>query len=270
MSSGLIAAGAATILLPAMQAQWHHQEERSYSVLFRRREMDQAKMQHEQRMGLNATQFKELATMTRSMHSERMGLIHELARRETARDVWLQRFSINDTMIVMSGLMFGCAAMNLGQSTFQPTLSPALIVVHAVSLGVAVLALGVAVWVCFVLQVRLGGFSLTDQTVVYSCGRKHAHFNEFYACHCDHLRQIAKAGFTLGSLMVLLTAVVVLYPQWADEHSSEACVIWMSCCIGIGLLAVIVGEKVWPSRTHDFAYDFGGLSQVTVEAQKTT
>ncbi len=269
MSFGLALSAAASLFLPAVQAHWHHQEEQSTNALFRRREIEQAKKHHAEKMTLNARQYRELATMTRSLHAEHMTLMHELARRETARDVWLQRFSVNDTMIVMSGLMFGCASMNLGQGTFGPSLSPAMVTLHGVSLGLAVLCLGVSVWVCFVVQVRLGDFGLTDTSVVYSCGRTHLHFNEFFSCHCEHLRQVAKVGFIAGSLMVLVSALVLLSAQFIVEHNSISAIVVVAAVIGLGIAAVLVGEKIWPSRTHSFAYDFGGLSQVTLEAAKS-
>lgn len=265
----MVVSAAAAVVLPTLQAQWHHQNTQRATIDFRLREIEQSKRHHAERMSLNARQYRELASMTRSLYAENMSLMHELSRRQTARDVWVQRFSVNDTMTVMSGLMLGCAAMNLGQGDFGQ-LSSLQVTLHGISLGLAVLLLGVSVWMCFVVQVRLGDYSLTDQLAVYSCGRTHVHFNEFFSCHCENLRLVANIGFIGGSLMVLFSALILLSSQLVVGHRSLSAIIVVAAIIGFGLVVILAGEKIWPSRTHNSHYDFGGLSQMTLKAGHST
>lgn len=209
----IVAAAAATagVLLPLLQSQWQHTRTQRSASRFFQEEIEQRERHHSERVRDSRLRFRAEQDHETLQDLVRYRVRLALNRRQVARDIWFQRFLMNQTVIVIVGLLLGCCFVNLGQGAVPviDTVHPASLYLHGSTLGIALASLSSSLWCSLKYLHRLNNFHHGDpDRCVYVCGKTHATFNDFFDCHCEPLRWWSVFLLGIGLVAVLTCGAV--------------------------------------------------------------
>lgn len=254
------AAAALAAAVPLAQSSAFHRRQLTQIADLKREELRQTADIAEEALRHQKEQFCAGQRHALDLFAQSMSVQQDLARRETMRDVWQVRMQLNQTIIITAGLMFSCAFENLSQATIPPKTPLWMLYCLSGSTSVAIALLAASLWCCFKLQARIGGFVVGNRNVVYTCSKMHANFNEYFDCHCEALRSASVATFYFGTVAALASAAAIQLPKYVTVFSDEvaAALFTVLSFVASGAF-LLVGDLLWPSKTHEDTEDFGGL-----------
>lgn len=256
-----VAASLLASAAPFAQSAAYHRKEMAQIATLKRAELDQSAAFAADDLRRDKDIFCKAYSHSLSLFTQSMRVQRDLARRETMRDVWQVRMQLNQTIIIITGLMFSCAFENLSQSTIPPKAASWTLYCLSGSTGIAIALLAASIWCCFKLQARIGGFVVGNREVVYTCKKTHANFNEYFDCHCESLRAASVILYYLGTVATLASAAAIQAPKYLTIFNDEAAaVLFAFFSLIVSGVFLIVGDWVWPGKTHEDTEDFGGLS----------
>lgn len=240
----------AGIVLPILQSQWHHSRSQRTNVLLFEEEIQLRETQHAERQRASHRRFREEQDHEILQDLVRYRVRLALNRRQVVRDAWFQRFLMNQTLLVIVGLLLGCCFTNLGQGAIPPidTLYTSSVYLHGASLGIAIATLASSLWCSLKYLHRLNHFNHGDpEMCVYVCGKKHTTFNDYFDCHCEPLRWWSVLLLGVGLIAVLFSGAVYVSMTMLKRDTSGLVV--LCAAMAVGVLCVIVLEKMVPDDT---------------------
>lgn len=186
-------------VVPLWQTQKYFEDSIHMSNELHRQGIQIANDLHREEQALEFALHRRSLALERELHAGEMSHEIEIARREAVRDVWQQKSQLTQTLMIVDTLMFSCAAAVFCEGDVPADTAVALVRFYAFVLGVAMSALCVSVWLSMLLQARMSRYDMHHPRQLYSCGRTHLHFNEYFACHCRLLEAASFITFVLGT-----------------------------------------------------------------------
>ena len=257
-------------MLPMLQSRRYHREELSQLRQLKDREIELIKRFHRESMAFERDKYQEAYTVANRCYEESMALRVHLARRETMRDVWQQRTLLNQTLVIITGLMFASAFEALSQGVIPVGTHTWLLYSYSITLSAAVGLLIVAIWCSFKLQARMMAYNMGDPNLVYNCGKRHLHFNSYFDCHCRHIQRIGIFLFYSGTSVVLLAAASLQTAKCLHVWHDNASAVIFIAIILVPIAVIIMGRRLVPSKSHNEVIDYGGLIGVTEQDNEAT
>ena len=179
------------------------------------------------------------------------------------RDVWQQRNLLNQAQVIITSLMFACAFEALSQGVIPPTTAPWLLYCYSGTISSSITFLLVAIWSSFKLQARMAMYDSGDSMLVYSCGKRHLHFNSYFDCHCKHIQRTGLFLFYAGTSIVLLAAASLQAAKFLHIYNDlTSAIIFLGLCL-VPIGTIVIGRALVPGKTHHESLDYGGLIGVT-------
>ena len=254
----------ASTILPAFQARRQHMLGMEFLSVSSNAAVEQSQLFHRQGLEQLSNHYKTEYTANTQQFTESMQFSLNFARKETVRDAWLQRNSLIQTFLVICSLMFAAAFENITQATIPKT-SSWMVYVHSLVLAAALLALSLSIILCLKIQERLGNYCLHDPSIVYTCGGRHIHFNDYFSCHCGTLKRMVTFLFYVGSLLVLGGSLSLQALKFQVSYRDSTSTILFLVTLAIGAVFLMIAPKVWSSATHRFEKDFAGADGIEDE-----
>lgn len=282
MASFFALAASAAAVLPILQSRSQHCEEIQRALRHRESERLQLSHHHATRLTTSEMLLQRENEHTIEQDMQRYRVRLAISRRQSARDAANQRFLWNQTLLVVTGLLVGCVFTVVGQgvmpfpvvdaSTNNSTAAiasaeaPVALYGHAGSCGLAILALMSALWCCLKVQARVAFFdhqwtpvaSSAHENTIYTCGRSHATFSDYFQCHAESLRWWSEVLLHVGALSVMASGwCFAALTMFSEDVTSRSLLL---ACMGVGVVFVFGVEFVLAERTTTGAVgDYGGL-----------
>eukprot|EP00759_Apiculatamorpha_spiralis_P014657 PhF_6_TR21200/c0_g1_i2/m.30600 len=240
------------------QTNKHHEEE-----LF------QGERHHQQDIKFKCFLHKRGIGQEREFHYESMSRGVEFARREGVRDVWSQRSTISQTIMIVDTLMFACVFSLYTQSSIPQETLDWLVIVYAGSLAFSTSGLFVSMWFTMLLHNRMAKYDFHKPFTMYVCGKAHGNFNAYYDCHCRSIATLAMRNFQFGTTLGLVSSGIHLCCKLYYKYENEIATSLFAVFGGLFLLFFPIAEGVWPRKTSARRIDFGGIEMDTLDLQET-
>lgn len=271
MSGAAVIGAVVAAIAPMVHSRWMHRETLNTQQRQLKEKLDLERAVFETTVKNATSRYSEESTLSLQQFAESMSVDLDLTRRETLRDVWIQRHLMNQTMLEMGAFLLACSFENFTQSTlpFEDSngVFPVwLLYAQNFCLGLAVVCCTCAILACLKVQGRLGWYALGDPTVVYDCGRAHSNFNDYYDCHCRWLRTVGSLCFYVAGAMVMIAAVFLQAIKYVGKYQNDVVApILLAVPIGVGLI-VMTGASLRQQDSKAIHHhqpstevDFGGL-----------
>ena len=235
---------AAAAVLPVMQSQEQHRQAIQLNNDLHYKSIVQAEMLHQEEIQLAEILHHRGQTLSRELHYGQMSLETDIARREATRDIWTQRNQFIQTLMVVDTLMFSCA-FAVAVEGDPPTNTPKWILrVYAFSLGSSLSLLFVSIWFSLKLQARMAQYNIHKPSLVYRCGKRHVHFNDYYQCDCGSIARGAFVCFSVGTAFTIMDACIFAIEKLYWGYDSLAACIVFGCVTAVALVIPILGPRV--------------------------
>jgi hypothetical protein len=223
---------------------------------------------HREEQSLEAALHHRAMSLGRELHYGEMSHAITIARREAVRDVLSQKNQLLQTLMIVDTLMFSCAAAVFCEGDIPAATNVWVVRLYALTLGAAMSLLFVSIWFCMKLQTRMAHFDLHHPTLVYSCGRSHLHFNDYFACHCRLLEATAFSTFYFGTIATMVAGAVFVataFQVWflSDTAAGLYSAFAAAACVVAGVRVVFL---IVATVTGADVVDVGGLAGDVTEA----
>jgi hypothetical protein len=167
--------------------------------------------------------------------------------------------------LLASTLMFSCAAAIFCEGDINQDAHVALARFYAFTLGTAMAALVVSVWLSMLLQSRMARYDMHHPKQRYSCGRTHIHFNDFYSCHCRALQSASFGTFVAGTACTLTAGGIYLSTTMRFTYAMQAPAWTFAGLTVLGVGIALAGLIPTAAGSADESVDEGGLAAVERE-----
>jgi hypothetical protein len=221
---------------------------------------------HRQEQALEFALHRRSLALDKELHYGEMSHAIDIARREAVRDVWMQKSQLIQTLMIVSTLMFSCAAAIFCEGDLPTEGTPVHIArLYAFVLGTAMGALIASVWLSMLLQARMSRYDMHRPRQVYLCGRTHLHFNEYFGCHCQRLQRLSFGTFVAGTAATVAGGGMYLSAAMRWDFQEHAAAWVFTVLTAVAFAVALAGLIASATSGPDDSIDVGGLAAVETE-----
>ena len=248
-----VAVDALSSFVPILQNKSQHESSIHIASEWHQKAIEVATAQHEETLKFSSILHERDCALERELHCTQLSHDMLIARREGVRDMWAQRSQQTQTLMIIDTLMFSCAYAVVVQGDLPLAVSTWVLRLYATMSGVALTLLFVSIWFSIKLQTRMAMYDMHRPHVVYTCGRRHRNFHEYYLCHCRIMATFSFATFYCGTIATLLIAAIFVSSKLTWEYDANVAAILFLCISLFAIVIPFVLTRLWVADDTFFA-----------------